>query len=169
MGSFQVHPSLGISGGVGCWVVQWPIESSFQDSFWVSLPSPGETHVTSFGSEQVQVQVQVCVCVCACVCVYVCVCMRTYLIVMPGKVPAGVNTKYHNDIIDIQRRLHEIAEVRTYTAFTIREKNTIIMNPGLYLCRVQESGNIVCPEGLKVKKVDDPNVGARASCRLTDT
>ena len=28
-----------------------------------SLPSPGETHVTSFGSEQ-QVQVQVCVFVC---------------------------------------------------------------------------------------------------------
>ena len=72
MGSFQVHPSLGISGGVGRWVVQWPIESSFQDSFWVSLPSPGETHVTSFGSEQVQVQVHgVCVCVhgvCVCVC-----------------------------------------------------------------------------------------------------
>ena len=65
---------LGVSGGVSRWAVQKPIESSFQDSFSVSLPSPGETHVTNFGSVQ---QGQVCVCVCvhvhACACVRACV------------------------------------------------------------------------------------------------
>ena len=45
--------------------------------FLLSLsPSPGETHMTSFGSEQqVQVCVSVCVCVCVCVCVWACVCV----------------------------------------------------------------------------------------------
>ena len=69
---FQVHPEFGdfrecrpLGGSIANSVI-------FQESFWISLPSPGETHVTSSCSEQVQVCVCVCVCVRVCVCVCVC-------------------------------------------------------------------------------------------------